>query len=73
MVVNLTVTSPDAAGFVSVHPTGESRPNASNLDFSAGQTRANLVVAKVGAGGQISIVGTTASSHLIADVAGYFV
>ncbi|MCU0309718.1 MAG: DUF1501 domain-containing protein [Acidimicrobiales bacterium] len=73
VVVNLTVTAPTTSGWLTVHPTGETRPTASNLNFAAGQTRANLVVAKVGTGGKISVVGSVASCHIVADVAGYFV
>ena len=56
---------------MTVHPGGEARPTASNLNYVAGQTIPNLVVAKVGAGGIVSIY-TSASTHLIADVVGYF-
>ena len=73
VVVNLTVTAPTTDGYLTVFPTGEARPTASNLNVGAGQTRANLVVAKVGAGGKVSIVGTPGSCHMVADVAGYFV
>ena len=72
VVLNITATGPTAAGFVTVYPTGEAKPLASNLNFTAGQTVPNLVIAKVGQGGQISIYNDTGSTHLIADVAGWF-
>ena len=37
-VLNLTVTEPTAAGYVTVYPCGIDAPLASNLNFSAGQT-----------------------------------
>ena len=40
---------------MTVHPGGEARPTSSNLNYVAGQTIPNLVVAKVGAGGIVSI------------------
>lgn len=39
-----TVTEPSSFGFLTVYPDGQGRPFASNLDWVAGQTVANLVV-----------------------------
>jgi hypothetical protein len=72
VVLNVTVTAPTAASFVTVWPTGEARPNASNLNMAAGQTVPNLVIAKVGAGGKVSLANEAGSTHLIADVTGWF-
>jgi len=72
VVLNITATSPTAGGFLTVHPTGAARPNASNLNFGPSQTIPNLVVAKVGTGGQVSIYNDSGATHLIADVAGWF-
>lgn len=72
VVLNVTATEPTLAGFLTVHPKGETRPNASNLNFGVGQTIANLVVAKVGADGQVSIYNAGGSTHMITDVAGWF-
>lgn len=73
VVLNVTVTDPTAAGFITVYPTGSTRPTASNLNFTAKQTIPNLVVAKVGTGGAISLYnGSSGTVHLIADVAGYY-
>lgn len=70
VVLNVTVTAPQAAGYVTVFPGGGSRPTASNVNYAKGQTVAGLVVAKVGSGGEVSLF-TSGSAHLIADVAGY--
>jgi hypothetical protein len=75
LVMNLTVTEPAAAGFVTAWPCGAPRPLASNVNFSAGQTIANLVVVDVtgrAATGAVCIESST-TAHLIADVTGYFV
>jgi hypothetical protein len=71
VVLNVTVTGGSAASHVTVFPSGEGAPNASNLNFAAGQTVPNLVIAKVGAGGKVSIRNNSGSTHLIADVAGW--
>jgi hypothetical protein len=74
VVVNVTVTAPATAGFITVFPSGTSAPAASNLNFTAGQTIPNLVTVKVGSGGKISLTNYSAGTvDLIADVAGYYI
>lgn len=72
VVLNVTVTDPTASGFVTVHPSGSPRPTASNLNFRPGQTVPNLVVAKLGADGKVTLFNSHGSSHLIADVMGWY-
>ena len=72
VVLNVTVTSPSSSSFLTIWPSGEPQPSASNLNFVAGQTVPNLVVAKVGVAGNISIFNLSGSVDVIADVAGYF-
>ena len=72
VVLNLTATAPNYAGYLSAYPAGTARPQASNVNFTAGQTVANSVIAKVGAGGQVTIYNDQGSTHVIADVAGWF-
>lgn len=71
VVLNVTVTEPDAATYVTVWPCGQARPTASNLNANPGQTVANLVVARVGAGGRVCLY-TMGSAHVVADVNGWF-
>ena len=72
VVLNITAAAPTAPGFLTVYPTGQPRPATSNLNFVPGQTVANLVFAKVGDNGRVSIFNATGSTHVIADVAGWF-
>ena len=72
VVLNVTVAEPTANGFVTVFPAGETQPVASNLNFTPGLTVPNLVIAKVGAGGAVSMFNSAGDTHLIADVAGWF-
>ena len=69
--LNVTVTNPAAAGFVTVWPCGAPRPDASNLNYVAGQNVPNLVIAKLGTGGKVCFYSMVATD-LIADVAGFF-
>jgi hypothetical protein len=72
-VFNLTVTAPQSFGFVTAYASGSARPNASNLNFAAGQTVPNLVSVPLGPDGKVALFNRSAgTSQLIADVAGYY-
>jgi hypothetical protein len=72
VALNVTVDVPTNPGFLTVWPTGEARPLASSHNFVPGLTVANLVLAKVSAAGQVSIFNFAGSTHVVADVVGYF-
>ncbi len=71
VTMNVTVTEPDAAGFVTIFPCDAGRPEASNLNFSAGETVPNLATVKLSAVGTVCLF-TQSTTHLVADVSGYF-
>lgn len=71
VVVNVTVTNTTAASFLTVFPTGATPPNASNLNWVAGQTVPNLVTVGLG-GGKISAYNGYGSVDVIMDVQGYY-
>jgi len=70
VALNVTVTAPRTAGFVSV---SDAAPNgSSSLNFVAGQTVANLVISKIAPDGTVSIHnGSGGTLQLVADVQGY--
>ena len=72
VALNLTITNPSGSGFATVFPTGSALPASSTLNFSAGETRANLVQVPVGNGGDASIYLAGASADVVADVLGYY-
>lgn len=72
VVLNMTATQPTAETFLTVFPSGSARPVASNLNVLAGQTRPNLVVAKVGADGKVSVYNNAGAVHVIFDVVGWY-
>jgi hypothetical protein len=72
VVLNVTVTAPTRASYLTVWPAGTARPVASNLDFVAGQTVANRVIVPVGSSGQVSIYNHAGSADVVVDVAGWF-
>jgi hypothetical protein len=73
VVLNVTVTNVAAPGYITAWADGDARPNASNLNFVAGQSIPNLVVAPVGADGSVDLYnGSGGPLSLVGDVSGYF-
>jgi hypothetical protein len=54
-----------------VWPSGQSRPLASNLNWSPGATVANLVVVPVGPDGRVAVYNNSGEVDVIVDVVGY--
>lgn len=71
VLLNVTVTAADGAGYVTAFPAGGARPNASVINFSAGEDVANMITATLGEAGGIELFNAQSSAHLVADVAGY--
>ena len=72
--VAMNVTAVDAeagneGGYVTVYPCG-TRPDASNLNFTSGQTVPNAVVAPVSSDGKVCFY-VYGKAHLLADVSGW--
>ncbi len=72
VVVNATVTGPTAGSYLTLYPADQGVPTASNLNFVAGQTVPNLAVVKTSPDGKIGIYNRWGSTHVVADVAGWF-
>ncbi len=72
VVLNVTVTNASAGSFLRVTPTGAPPSNISNVNFAAGQTKANLVTVPIGAGGKIDLFTAVGSTHVIVDAVGYY-
>lgn len=72
VVLNVTATRPSGDSYLTVWPNGAARPTASSVNFRRGATVPNLVVAKVGAGGRVSVFNHSGSTEVLADVVGWF-
>ena len=73
VVLNVTVTETTSGGYLTVSPTGSTRPLVSNLNWSAGATIPNAVTVKVGTGGKIDLYQSgPGTAQVIVDIAGYF-
>jgi hypothetical protein len=72
VVLNVTATDPTAVSYLTVWPTGDGRPLASSVNMNPGQTVPNLIIARVGAGGRVSVFSNAGSTHVVIDVLGAF-
>ncbi|WP_344466404.1 PKD domain-containing protein [Kitasatospora kazusensis] len=72
VVLNVTAVNPTAAGFLTVYPSGQTRPTTSNSNFVAGQTAAHLVTVPVGRDGTIKIYNHTGAVNVLVDLVGWY-
>jgi hypothetical protein len=74
VTANLTVTTPTAAGVLSLRPGGSAPVLASTIDYGPGQTRANNAVLLLGPAGDVVVACGQASgtTQFVLDVTGYF-
>jgi len=73
--LNATAVTPSAAGHLRLFPGDETAPNASTLNFAAGQTRANNAIVMLASSGSGTFGvrnAAPASVHVVIDVNGYF-
>jgi hypothetical protein len=74
IVVNVTAVTPSGAGFATVYKSGESRPLAASVNYTAGAIVNNSVV--VGVPNPLAItdfiIYTFAQSDYVVDIVGYF-
>jgi hypothetical protein len=72
VVANVTVTNTTGASYLTVWPDGTAQPNASDLNWVAGETVPNLVVVELGSDGAVDIYNYSGSTDVIVDVEGYY-
>jgi len=70
VALNVTVTNPIGPGFVTVYPCGL-RPTVSSVNFVAGQTVANAVIAPLSASGELCFF-SNLDTDLVVDINGFF-
>jgi hypothetical protein len=71
VTLNVTVTEPAAAGYLTAYPCGGDPPVASNVNYVAGQSVANQVTVRTGPG-QTVCFASFADTHLVVDLAGWY-
>jgi len=70
--INVTAVAGTASSLLTVYPSGTGRPNASNINFTAGHVTPNLVTVVLGEGGAIDIFNAAGAVNVLVDVEGYF-
>ena len=74
VAVNVTIDDDATAkSFLTVYPTGETRPNASTNNAEPGLVMANSAIFKLGTDGKLTVYNQQGLVHVIIDVTGYFV
>lgn len=72
MAANVTAADTSRPAFLTVYPSGVSRPTASDLNWVPGQLVPNLTVATLGQDGAVNVYNLTGSVDVIVDVFGYW-
>ena len=68
-VLNVTVTEPTQAGFLTAFPCGQALPPTSNLNYVPGQTIAASVLVPPGPDGRVCLF-VSGTTHVVVDVFG---
>ena len=71
VILNVTAADTTSWGWLTVWPTGQARPNASNLNWLGGRNVPNMVIVGVGGDGTVSIYNDLGSASVLVDVFGY--
>jgi hypothetical protein len=71
-VLNVAATNTTGHSYITVYPTGETRPLAANLNFLAGQTVSNRTMTKLGTGGKVTIYNAAGETDVVVDLGGTY-
>jgi hypothetical protein len=74
LVLNFTAVNPSSGGYITAYPADAAKPLAATLNFGAGEVKGNNAFLKLNqTTNQVDFnVYSTASTHLVADVVGYY-
>ncbi len=73
IAANVTIAAPTSDGFLSVFPADAPLPNASNLNWSAGQAPTpNAVTVDLSTDGRVKVFNERGTVNVIIDIVGYY-
>ena len=72
VVLNVTATDTSVPSFLSVWPAGGTVPVSSSLNWSGGETVANLVTVGLSTSGQVSLYNANGAADIVVDVEGWY-
>jgi alpha-tubulin suppressor-like RCC1 family protein len=70
-VVAINITAVTQPGFLTVWPSGTSRPTVSSINFPAGGVVGNFVLAELGDDGMLDVYNHNGTTDVVFDVVGY--
>jgi hypothetical protein len=70
-VVNVTAVGALASGYLTAHPFGSLRPNASTLNFQSASAVANRATVRL-SNGALTVTNRGSASHVVVDVVGFY-
>ena len=71
VLANVTVIATTGSGYLTLWPTGQTRPTASNINFGLNTVVANQALIPLGTNGSISIFSLAAGVHVVLDISGW--
>ena len=72
VLLNVTGAGATARTHIRAWPSGTPRPETSSLNLMPGRNRPNQVVVPLGADGKVALYNHSGTTHVIADVQGYY-
>src|SRR5438874_1158898 len=72
VLVNVTVTNTSTASYLAVYPSGLAAPGSSDLNWPAGGTVSNVVLAGLGPDGRITLLNGLGNANVILDAFGWY-
>ncbi len=72
-ILDVTATNTTGASYLSLYPAGVSSPYTSDLNWSPGSTRSDLVEVALGRNGQVVLYNNAGATDVLVDVQGYYV
>jgi spore germination protein YaaH len=72
VLINVTATTTSMASYLAVYPSGMGASGSSDLNWPPGGTVSNLVLARLGPDGRITLLNGAGSANVIVDVFGWF-
>lgn len=73
VVVNLQLVGSTVSGNLKVWPDGSAKPAATALLYEVGDRLSNMITVKVGTNGRIRVANAAGESHVVLDLAGYYI
>jgi hypothetical protein len=72
VAINITAVTPTRDGYLTVWPSGTTRPTISSINFPTGAVVGNFVIAELGTDGQLAIYNHNGQTDVVFDVVGYY-